>query len=111
MARGPMDVWNEWAPQILVVLSFTLQLLLLLLAGIRQHRGASCLLTAVLKGVLWLAYQLADSTAIYAIGHLSLCDPPPEHQLVPFWAPFLLLHLGGPDNITAYSLEDTKLWL
>ncbi|EEE60462.1 hypothetical protein OsJ_13712 [Oryza sativa Japonica Group] len=83
-----MDVWNEWAPQILVVLSFTLQLLLLLLAGIRQHRGASCLLTAVLKGVLWLAYQLADSTAIYAIGHLSLCDPPPEHQLVPFWAPF-----------------------
>ncbi|EEC76724.1 hypothetical protein OsI_14745 [Oryza sativa Indica Group] len=97
-----MDVWNEWAPQILVVLSFTLQLLLLLLAGIRQHRGASCLLTAVLKGVLWLAYQLADSTAIYATGHLSLCDPPPEHQLVPFWAPFLLLHLEVSG--TAYVL-------
>ncbi|XP_052153717.1 uncharacterized protein LOC127771818 [Oryza glaberrima] len=111
MARGPTDVWNEWAPQILVVLSFTLQLILLLLARIRQHRGASSLLTAVLKGVLWLAYQLADSTAIYAIGHLSLCDPQPGHQLVPFWAPFLLLHLGGPDSITAYSLEDTKLWL
>jgi hypothetical protein len=31
--------------------------------------------------------------------------------LVPFWAPFLLLHLGGPDNITAYSLEDNSLWL
>ena len=28
-----------------------------------------------------------------------------------FWAPFLLLHLGGPDNITAYMLEDSKLWL
>ncbi|CAJ1976613.1 unnamed protein product [Sphenostylis stenocarpa] len=27
------------------------------------------------------------------------------------WAPFLLLHLGGPDTITAYSLEDNELWL
>ncbi|OMO98936.1 hypothetical protein COLO4_13592 [Corchorus olitorius] len=26
-------------------------------------------------------------------------------------APFLLLHLGGPDTTTAYSLEDTTLWL
>ena len=34
-----------------------------------------------------------------------------EHQLVVFWAPFLLLHLGGQDNITAYALEDNKLWL
>jgi hypothetical protein len=25
--------------------------------------------------------------------------------------PFLLMHLGGPDNITAYSLEDNKLSL
>uniref|UniRef100_M8BFC3 DUF4220 domain-containing protein n=1 Tax=Aegilops tauschii TaxID=37682 RepID=M8BFC3_AEGTA len=30
--------------------------------------------------------------------------------IVAFWALFLLLHLGGPDNITAYSLEDNKLW-
>ncbi|RLN34831.1 uncharacterized protein C2845_PM03G17670 [Panicum miliaceum] len=28
-----------------------------------------------------------------------------------FWTPFLLLHLGGPDTITAYSLEDNELWL
>ncbi|OEL18870.1 hypothetical protein BAE44_0020109 [Dichanthelium oligosanthes] len=28
-----------------------------------------------------------------------------------FWAPFLLLHLGGPDTITAYSLADNELWL
>ncbi|XP_010046717.1 uncharacterized protein LOC104435714 [Eucalyptus grandis] len=28
-----------------------------------------------------------------------------------FWAPFLLLHLGGPDTITAYSPEDNELWL
>ncbi|CAM0908071.1 unnamed protein product [Alopecurus aequalis] len=35
----------------------------------------------------------------------------PQHQLVTFWAPFLLLHLGGPDNITAYALQDSQLWL
>ncbi|TXG68467.1 hypothetical protein EZV62_003402 [Acer yangbiense] len=32
-------------------------------------------------------------------------------SLQAFWAPFLLLHLGGPDTITAYSLEDNELWL
>ena len=26
-----------------------------------------------------------------------------------FWAPFLLLHLGGLDSITAYSLQDSEL--
>lgn len=44
------------------------------------------------------------------LGHLSLSGTPRGHQLVAFWAPFLLLHLGGPDNVTAYSLEDNKLW-
>ncbi|KAG2629831.1 hypothetical protein PVAP13_3KG488701 [Panicum virgatum] len=27
-----------------------------------------------------------------------------------FWTPFLLLHLGGPDTLTAYSIEDNELW-
>lgn len=102
----PIDLWNQWAIQILVLLSFTLQVVLLLLAGIRRRKAPT-----VLRFLLWLAYQLADSTAIYALGHLSLSSTPSrDHQLVAFWAPFLLLHLGGPDNITAYALEDNKLW-
>ncbi|XP_052153997.1 uncharacterized protein LOC127772057 [Oryza glaberrima] len=105
MARGPLDLWNAWATQILVLLSLTLQILLLMFAGIRRRKSFT-----VLRFILWLAYQLADSTAIYAVGHLSLSSAPREHKLVAFWAPFLLLHLGGPDNITAYSLEDNKLW-
>ncbi|GJS76598.1 hypothetical protein Tco_0726479 [Tanacetum coccineum] len=28
-----------------------------------------------------------------------------------FWAPFLLLHLGGPDSITVFALEDNELSL
>ncbi|XP_062224704.1 uncharacterized protein LOC133923408 [Phragmites australis] len=106
MAVNPLDLWNHWAIQILVLLSLALQVVLLLLAGIR--RGEASL---VLKLLLWLAYLLADSTAIYTIGHLSLSATADRHQLVAFWAPFLLLHLGGPDNITAYSLQDNELWL
>ncbi|KAL9287370.1 hypothetical protein AtEden1_Chr4g0295571 [Arabidopsis thaliana] len=37
-------------------------------------------------------------------------DPPQNKKLVALWAPFLLLHLGGPDTITAFSLEDNALW-
>ncbi|XBH96783.1 hypothetical protein VPH35_087102 [Triticum aestivum] len=33
-----------------------------------------------------------------------------HQQLMAFWAPFLLVHLGGQDNITAYYIEDNKLW-
>ncbi|XP_030945746.1 uncharacterized protein LOC115970225 [Quercus lobata] len=31
-------------------------------------------------------------------------------DLLAFWAPFLLVHLGGPDTITAFALEDNELW-
>ncbi|KAF5953440.1 hypothetical protein HYC85_006296 [Camellia sinensis] len=34
----------------------------------------------------------------------------PEYELLAFWAPMMLLHLGGIDAITAYSLEDNELW-
>ncbi|KAE8792446.1 hypothetical protein D1007_33058 [Hordeum vulgare] len=109
MALGPLDLWNHWSIQILVLFSLTLQVFLSVFASIRR-RGANPLL----RILLWLAYMLADSTAIYALGHLSLSRSSKEHgqeQLVAFWAPFLLLHLGGPDNITAYALQDNQLWL
>uniref|UniRef100_A0ACD5V2D9 Uncharacterized protein n=1 Tax=Avena sativa TaxID=4498 RepID=A0ACD5V2D9_AVESA len=103
MASSPRDVWNNWSIQILVLLSLMLQVALFLFAGIRRRGGAHSLL----RFLLWMAYQLADYTATYALGHLSIRGARPA---VAFWAPFLLLHLGGPDNITAYSLEDSKLW-
>ncbi|KAL3752782.1 hypothetical protein ACJRO7_000215 [Eucalyptus globulus] len=33
-----------------------------------------------------------------------------DEGLQAFWASFLLLHLGGPDTIIAFSLEDSSLW-
>ncbi|TVU07063.1 hypothetical protein EJB05_47103, partial [Eragrostis curvula] len=107
IAVRPLNLWNHSETQILVLLSLALQVVLVLLAGIRRSEGAS----PMLRLSLWIAYQLTDSTAIYTIGQLSLSAMPPGHQLLAFWAPFLLLHLGGPDNITAYALQDNQLWL
>uniref|UniRef100_A0A0D9VAQ2 DUF4220 domain-containing protein n=1 Tax=Leersia perrieri TaxID=77586 RepID=A0A0D9VAQ2_9ORYZ len=104
--RGLLKLWNEWGMQILVLVSFLLQVFLLTFGGMRRRSSS-----AVLRVSLWLAYLLADSTAIYTLGHLSVVSGSHKHKLVAFWAPFLLLHLGGPENITAYALEDNSLWL
>jgi hypothetical protein len=100
-----LQLWNEWAVQVLVLLSFSLQVFLFIFGGTRWRNSST-----VLRVLLWLVYQLADSTATYTLGHLSIGSSPHEHRLVAFWAPFLLLHLGGQDTITAYALEDNRLW-
>ncbi|KAG0524987.1 hypothetical protein BDA96_06G016700 [Sorghum bicolor] len=106
MAFRPLEVWNRWAIQILLLLSLGMHVLLLPLAGIRRRRAPM-----LLRVPLWLAYHLADTIGIYAIGLLSLSSAPREHRLMPFWAPFLLLHRGGPDSIGAYAFHDNQLWL
>uniref|UniRef100_N1QZ82 DUF4220 domain-containing protein n=1 Tax=Aegilops tauschii TaxID=37682 RepID=N1QZ82_AEGTA len=103
--------WKEWGIQALVLLSFALQVILRFLSDFRQCRDS-----AVLRAIIWPAYLLADTTAIYALGHMSVtsCSSSKrslEHRLMALWAPLLLLHLGGQDNITAYSIEDNRLWL
>ncbi|VAI93511.1 unnamed protein product [Triticum turgidum subsp. durum] len=104
-----LELWNEWEIQAVVVVSFSLQVILFFFAGIRRYTVSS-----VLRALLWLVYLLADLAAVYALGHMSSSltkKSSGEHQLVAFWAPFLLLHLGGQDSITAYALEDNELWL
>jgi hypothetical protein len=99
-------MWNQWAVQILVLTSFSLQVFLFLVGGTRR-RGSS----TGLRVLLWLAYLTADTVATYTLGHLAITSGSHLHQLSVFWAPFLLLHLGGQDTITAYALEDNRLWL
>ncbi|CAN6306034.1 unnamed protein product [Urochloa humidicola] len=106
MARGLAYFWEQWDIQILVILSFTLQVILLLFAGIHRREGPG-----LYRTLLWLAYLMADYTAIYTLGHMSISSRSGGHQIMPFWAPFLLLHLGGPDTITAYAFQDNQLWL
>jgi hypothetical protein len=71
--------------------------------------------------LIWLAYLLADWAAIFAVGLISNSQKgirqrnssnPDDHvDILAFWAPFLLLHIGGPETITAFALENNALWL
>uniref|UniRef100_J3L7X6 DUF4220 domain-containing protein n=1 Tax=Oryza brachyantha TaxID=4533 RepID=J3L7X6_ORYBR len=108
-------LWGEWEIRVLLLSSLSLQVFLLFTGGLRKRNVA-----AWLHFMLWLAYLLADSIAIYALGNLSqnqkLCSNGSPHgagdmHLLVFWAPFLILHLGGQDTITAFAIEDNELWL
>ncbi|GJN24513.1 hypothetical protein PR202_gb12257 [Eleusine coracana subsp. coracana] len=101
-----VHLWKEWGIQVLVLVSFTLQVTLLIFGELRR-----CVDSDVLRLFTWSAYQMADSVAIFTLGHMAVAGRLPDHELVALWASFLLVHLGGQDNITAYAIEDTKLWL
>nr|GEW54727.1 hypothetical protein CTI12_AA564490 [Tanacetum cinerariifolium] len=112
--------WNEWALEGLILISVASQIVLFSLGNLRKHNPRTRIRIA-----LWCAYLLANAVASLALGDitrsaLDVCSnshPNSQHnklntsELMSFWAPFLLLHLGGPDTINAYSLEDNELWL
>ena len=113
-------LWKECDLRVMVLFSLTLQILLNFLGNRRKYSNNSWI-----RIVVWSAYITADSVATFALGILSsnlielydkdhdvaLSSPDANTQLSAFWAPFLILHLGGPDTITAYALEDNELWL
>ncbi|KAK4837887.1 hypothetical protein QYF36_009248 [Acer negundo] len=108
-----INLWNKFEVRVIVLLSLVLQIILIILGNRRK-------LTARfwIRIIVWSAYLSADWVATVALGNLasSIGDfkdsiHVPNNALQEFWAPFLLLHLGGPDTITAYSLEDNELWL
>ena len=109
-----MNMWTEWQLRVLVLFSLSTQIILVVLGKRRKRVSGSWI-----RFTVWSAYLLADSIALTAAGVISnelggvydangLVDP--KHELVAFWAPILLLHLGGTDTITAYPLEDNELW-
>ncbi|CBI36721.3 unnamed protein product, partial [Vitis vinifera] len=107
-----MKLWNKWELRVMVLLSLSLQILLILLGNRRKYTAKSWV-----GVIIWLAYLSADWLATVSIGILMNqedCEdksPATNYVIMAFWAPFLLVHLGGPDTITAYSLEDNELWL
>lgn len=97
----------------MVLTSFVLQLFLLVTGNLRRRS-----INGLLRLSIWLAYVSADLVAVYALGLFSQYED--KYKLgrhsygdtLPFlWVPFLLLHLGGQDSITAFSIEDNNLWL
>ncbi|XP_058215500.1 uncharacterized protein LOC131326662 [Rhododendron vialii] len=99
-------LWDVWDLRLLVLLSLVLQIILSLFGNRRKY--ISSLWISIL---VWSAYLMADWAATVALGKLSDAQGDNGDALKAIWAPLLLLHLGGPDTITAYSLEDNHLWM
>lgn len=103
-------LWSSSEIRLLVLLSLILQVFLIFLAPLRKRSA-----NRILSLLLWSFYLSADYVATLALGNLlnmqtDNSDQSLSGDLMAFWAPFLLLHLGGPDSITSYSLEDNELW-
>ncbi|EFH39728.1 hypothetical protein ARALYDRAFT_494429 [Arabidopsis lyrata subsp. lyrata] len=106
-------LWDKWNIRGVIILSLFLQTILIFFAPSRRRTAKKLFLV-----LIWSAYLLADWAADYAVGQIS--DSQEEEaasnkqsknrELLAFWSPFLLLHLGGPDTITALALEDNELW-
>ncbi|KAB5525252.1 hypothetical protein DKX38_023001 [Salix brachista] len=109
-----LNLWNYWEIRGMVLLSLLLQTILIIFGRWRRTIAA-----VWIRILVWSAYLSADMVATVALGNLarsqgdSSCDGSKNanNSIQAFWAPFLLLHLGGPDTITAYSIEDNELWL
>ncbi|KAL6658493.1 hypothetical protein ACP70R_004079 [Stipagrostis hirtigluma subsp. patula] len=99
------ELWDAWEIHCLILVSLFLQVFLFLMAPMRRRTTSLFLRTS-----LWLAYLSADAVAIFVLGHLAVHASKPRHQLMYFWAPFVLIHLGGQDTITAFSRQDNELW-
>ncbi|GLU15485.1 hypothetical protein SLE2022_319710 [Rubroshorea leprosula] len=93
-------LWDTWNVITLVILSLLLQFFLCLFAPLRKQRGGKWVV------IIWLAYLLADWVPTFTIGLILQAE---SSTILVFWATFLLLHLGGPDQITSFSLEDNEL--
>ncbi|GLT95728.1 hypothetical protein SLE2022_133930 [Rubroshorea leprosula] len=102
------DSWNAWDVRVMVLLSLLLQISLFVFAKRRK-----CIVSiTVNRVILWFAYQSKDWFAVAALGKFSNSheESPTSNVLRALWAPLLILHLGGPDCITAYAFEDAQLW-
>ena len=110
------NFWDNWELRVLVLLSLTLQLSLLYFGRRRRYKVETWI-----HIFLWFCYLVADSVATVALGVISCkqgnsCsydgnDSQVQNDIMAFWAPFMLLHLGGQDTITAYAVQDNDLWL
>lgn len=97
----------------MILLSLSLQIFLTITGSRRKYTAG------IWFGMfVWLAYLSADWLATITLGILARSLGGSESKgttssatsIPAFWAPMLLVHLGGPDAITAYSIEDNELW-
>ncbi|GLT28437.1 hypothetical protein SLA2020_033720 [Shorea laevis] len=121
-------LWTTWNIRVFIIVSLSVQIFLILFAPCRKMEGKKMGKCVYL--LIWSAYLLADWVAGFSIGLIvseqikspaesndiqALCkhnkSPVESSDIHVLWAPFLLLHLGGPDTITSFALEDNEFWV
>ncbi|XP_022762978.1 uncharacterized protein LOC111308710 [Durio zibethinus] len=93
----------------MVIVSLILQFLLVFFGKKRKEYTGSWVPFFAISA--WLIYLSADWMATLVLSTLLRGSMELNNELIVFWTPFLLWHLGNPYNITAYSFEDNELWL
>ncbi|GLU06582.1 hypothetical protein SLE2022_236040 [Rubroshorea leprosula] len=105
-------LWAAWSIRGFIIVSLSAQVFLILFAPFRKWTGGRC--GKCLGVLIWSSYLLADWVAALTIGLIlskQTRSPIERSDIHVFWAPFLLLHLGGPDTITSFALEDNEFWV
>ncbi|KAJ1270022.1 hypothetical protein BS78_06G022700 [Paspalum vaginatum] len=109
VGKAVPSLWIAWSSEILLAVSFGMQFVLTILAGFRWRGSSREHWDRFIRHAIWFCFVGGEYVATSAVGSLSVTSTSGERQLLAFWAPFFLLHLGGPDNITALQLEDNEL--
>ncbi|KAM0882763.1 hypothetical protein ACQ4PT_032064 [Festuca glaucescens] len=94
---------------VFLILPFVSLILYLILAAFSDSRRRK--VKGFWRSCLWVAYDLNDWAPAYVISNLYLETSPHDKVIVAFWVSFLLLHQARPDNISAYAMEDSELWI
>ncbi|CAM0909738.1 unnamed protein product [Alopecurus aequalis] len=106
-SKKVVERWNDWQLIVLVLLSLLVQLLLFATAGCRRRLQPS----RWWKIYFWALHVGSRYITTYPLGILSRASAKdPNADIQAFWAALLLFHLGGPDDFTALTLEDNKIW-
>ncbi|KAL5783652.1 hypothetical protein ACOSP7_008681 [Xanthoceras sorbifolium] len=91
---GVKKIWDEWNIRGVMLFSLSMQTFLILFAPLRKGTANKLIIMLLCQGGTSRDPSTSENS-----------------DLLAFWPPFLLLHLGGPDTITAFALEDNELWL
>ncbi|CAL5412095.1 unnamed protein product [Camellia sinensis] len=103
---------STWHVRAMVLFSLFLQTFLFLFAPLRRRVAKAYIVVPIslaflyVDVVAYVAMIVISSTVGNTSGGSSSASP----ELVGFWATFFLVHLGGADTITAFSLTDNELW-
>ncbi|CAD6256012.1 unnamed protein product [Miscanthus lutarioriparius] len=105
-----LDWWDVWKLRLLVLASTVIQFFLFFYGAARRAP-----VKRWIRVCIWLAYIAGDSVAIYALAslfnrHSRAAAATVGSKLEVLWAPILLIHLAGQEQITAYSIQDNELW-